>query len=107
MADPIKDTDVVEEFLRVGGPGGQNRNRRETGVRLTHLPTGLVATAFERRVQSQNRSLAWERLQEKVDKFFVKKKKRVKTKVTRGAKERRLKEKSHRKTIKSFRRGDE
>ena len=107
MAAPIKETDVVEEFQRVGGPGGQNRNRRETGVRLTHLPTGLVATAYERRVQSQNRSLAWERLQEKVDKYFHKDKKRVKTKATRGSKERRLKEKSHRKTIKSFRRGDE
>ncbi len=106
MALPIKESDVVEEFLRVGGPGGQNRNRRETGVRLTHLPTGLVATAFERRVQSQNRSLAWERLQERVDKYFHKKKKRIKTKVSRGAKQRRMNDKSHRKEVKSFRRGE-
>jgi len=102
----LKESDVVEEFLRVGGPGGQNRNRRETGVRLTHLPTGLVATATERRVQSQNRSLAWERLQEKLDKKNEKKKKRVPTRVSRGAKERRMNDKAHRKAIKDYRRGD-
>lgn len=103
----IKETDVVVEFLRVGGPGGQNRNKRETGVRMWHLPTGLVATATERRMQGQNRSLCWERLEAKVAKFFEKKKRRIKTKVTRGAKERRLTDKSHRKTIKTARRSSE
>ena len=103
----LKESDVVEEFLRVGGPGGQNRNKRETGVRLTHLPTGLVATATERRMQGMNRALAWERLEEKLAKSLEKKKRRIKTKVSRGAKLRRLDEKSHRKTIKQGRRGSE
>ncbi len=101
----LKESDVVEEFLRVGGPGGQNRNKRETGVRLTHLPTSLVATATERRMQGQNRALAWERLEEKLRKLFEKKKRRIKTKVSRGAKESRLREKSHRKNVKQDRRG--
>ena len=101
----LKESDVVEEFLRVGGPGGQNRNKRETGVRLTHLPTGLVATATERRMQGMNRELAWERLEEKLRKKFEKQKKRIKTKVSYGAKQRRLEAKSHRKTIKEGRRG--
>lgn len=101
----LKESDVVEEFLRVGGPGGQNRNRRETGVRLTHLPTGLVATATERRMQGMNRELAWERLEEKVRKKFEKQKRRIKTKATRASKERRLTEKSHRKAVKEGRRG--
>lgn len=48
--------------LRVSGPGGQNRNRRDTAVRLTHEPTGLTAQASERRSQQQNRDEALGRL---------------------------------------------
>jgi len=50
------------ETLRVSGPGGQNRNRRDTAVRLTHEPTGLIAQASERRSQHQNREEALDRL---------------------------------------------
>ena len=50
------------ETLRVSGPGGQNRNRRDTAVRLTHTPTGLIAQASERRSQLQNREEAVSRL---------------------------------------------
>lgn len=50
------------ETLRVSGPGGQNRNRRDTAVRLTHRPTGLQAQASERRSQLRNREEALRRL---------------------------------------------
>ena len=50
------------DTLRVQGPGGQNRNRRDTAVRLTHLPTGLVAQASEQRSQLRNRQEALRRL---------------------------------------------
>lgn len=50
------------EFVRDSGPGGQHRNKRETGVRIYHAPSGLVVTAVERRSQAQNLDEAFERL---------------------------------------------
>lgn len=48
--------------LRRSGPGGQHRNKVETGIRILHRPTGLRAEATERRSQAQNQAVAIFRL---------------------------------------------
>lgn len=62
----IKPEDLKVETFRSSGPGGQNVNRRETAVRITHLPTGLVAASQSERYQAVNKKNALEILAGKI-----------------------------------------
>ena len=50
------------ETFRSGGPGGQHQNTTDSGVRITHLGTGLVAVSTDERSQHRNRQRALDRL---------------------------------------------
>lgn len=58
----IKDEDLDVSFAKAGGPGGQNVNKRETAVRVTHRPTGIAVHVSSERSQEQNRKKALELL---------------------------------------------
>ncbi len=86
-----RDCDV--EFFVAGGPGGQHRNKVESGVRLTHRPSGLIVTATERRSQSANREAAFDRMAEKLEARQRVRKPRRATKPSAASKQERIKEK--------------
>ncbi|URE45879.1 PHD-finger [Musa troglodytarum] len=50
------------DTFKASGPGGQHRNKRESAVRISHRPTGIVAQAVEERSQHKNRAMALTRL---------------------------------------------
>lgn len=62
----IPPDDLQIDFTRSGGPGGQNVNKRETAVRIVHIPTGLSAHVDSERAQGQNRERALEILSAKL-----------------------------------------
>lgn len=96
--------EVVWSFFRAGGPGGQHRNKVETGVRLFHPPSGVTVTATEGRSQYRNREVAMERLIATLKKKMVRRKKRVATKPTKASQRRRVDAKKQRGQIKKSRR---
>ena len=93
-----RDCDV--QFFIATGPGGQNRNKVETGVRLTHRPTGTVVTATERRSQHANREAAFARMAERLEELQRVVKPRAPSRVNRTDREKRLAEKRRTSEIK-------
>lgn len=59
--------DIKIDLMRSSGPGGQNVNKVESGVRLTHIPTGIIVKCIMTRDQKQNLKVAKEIMQAKLD----------------------------------------
>jgi len=95
--------EIRVDTFKASGPGGQHRNKRETAVRVRHLPSGISALATEHRFQARNKVLALRRLELKVRALRAKKKRRIPTSTPRSYKENILAAKRHRAQIKRWR----
>jgi protein subunit release factor B len=63
----IQEEDIVENFVRSRGPGGQNVNKTSTCVYLKHIPTGIEVKCQRQRSQALNRYLARQLLVKKIE----------------------------------------
>jgi protein subunit release factor B len=107
---PIPDSDdalLAEcdvETFRSGGPGGQHANKVESGVRLTHRPSGFVVTSRASRSQARNKTLALGELRRRLEAANRPRKRRVATSPTAASRARRAEAKRRRARTKAHRR---
>ena len=92
------------DTFRSGGKGGQHQNVTESGVRLTHLPTGIVVASRRERSQHRNRQIALDRLRRRLEQKNAKRRRRIKTRVPLRERRRRLEKKRERSQKKRTRR---
>lgn len=66
----IEKKDIKKEFYKAGGPGGQNRNKVSSAVRLTHIPTGVQSQCSSTPCQHQNLRKAYRLLINKLARHY-------------------------------------
>ncbi|RMZ67245.1 peptidyl-trna hydrolase domain-containing [Pyrenophora seminiperda CCB06] len=64
---PLLDSDLIENFLKGSGPGGQKINKTSSAVQLKHIPTGIVVKYQDTRSREINRKMARRILQDRIE----------------------------------------
>jgi protein subunit release factor B len=109
----LRESDLIEKFVRSQGKGGQNVNKTSTCVYLKHLPTGLEVKCQQERSQALNRYIARRILADKLETIILGKKseeeqriakiRRQKRKRSKRAKDKMLDDKHRRSEVKQGR----
>jgi protein subunit release factor A len=90
---PSNDLEITT--FRSGGKGGQHQNKTESGVRVRHVPSGIVVVCRDERSQYLNKTRALAILHDRLKKRMEKPKPRIATKVSETQKVRRREAKKH------------
>ena len=77
----IRDEDIKMDVFRASGAGGQHVNKTSSAVRLTHIPSGVVASSQQERSQFKNRATAMKQLKNKLYKIEADKQAAAKAKL--------------------------
>jgi peptide chain release factor 2 len=80
----INPADLKTDTFRASGAGGQHVNKTESGVRFTHIPTGVVAASTQDRSQHKNRAIAMEMLKARLYELELRKREAISDAVEAG-----------------------
>lgn len=99
---PILDSEIVENFLKGSGPGGQKINKTSSAVQLLHIPTGIVVKCQDTRSRTQNRKTARRILQDRIEELELGEEARTRVKARERSKKKASADKKKRRKYKAL-----
>lgn len=103
----LHDADIIENFLKGSGPGGQKINKTSSAVQLKHIPTGIVVKYQDTRSRTVNRKMARKILQERIEEVELGEMARTKVRQREVSKKKKSAEKKRRRKYRKLAEGEE
>jgi protein subunit release factor B len=101
----IPESEIIENFLKGSGPGGQKINKTSSAVQLKHIPTGIVVKYQDTRSRAQNRKTARRLLQDRVEELELGEDARTKVKAREKSKKKASSDKKKRRKYRALEAG--